>query len=180
MSLTVKAINSKVSQYNEIKNLFKTAFPHEERTPWLFLRFRTLNDNIQFLAFYDNKQFVGLSYVITWKDITYVFYLAVNAKSRSHGYGGEILKQITNMYPNNRIFLCAEKPDDTASKDDQKHRRIRFYNRNGFVQNDYTLVEGRVKYVMLTHDCVITKDEYIGLLKYYAFPFGLFLNPKFA
>lgn len=44
-------------------------------------------EGIDFIAYYDEEKFIGLAYLITFENLTYLWYLAVVQDLRSQGYG---------------------------------------------------------------------------------------------
>ena len=60
---------------------------------------------------HDNEEFVGLSYSGVNFDIVFIFYLAINGKIRSKGYGTHILDYIKEKYKGKEITLNIEKID---------------------------------------------------------------------
>lgn len=112
-----------------IRNLYFSSFPPQERRLW--------EDIEQLLSQYDypynllviigNDEFAGF---ISWWDLTEFYYIehfAVIESMRSCGVGTEALKQFiasTSM----PIVLEVELPDSS----EMAHRRIKFYQRNGF------------------------------------------------
>lgn len=85
--LAKKIVSPKLPEYKYLKQLYRKAFPKAERLPWFFLMKRAQKQFIEFIAFYDDDNFVGFAYNITRNDLTYIFYLAVDAKYRGQGFG---------------------------------------------------------------------------------------------
>lgn len=77
-----------------VKKLYNKAFPRNERAPFLFLKLLARKDKAQFIGVYDKDTFVGLFYNIYYKDIVYVFYLAIDESLRGQGYGRRVLEAI--------------------------------------------------------------------------------------
>jgi len=106
--LTVKPITNSIKNDREvlqnISNLYSSAFPRQEQAPLAFLINQTKKDTVKFFAFYDGDVFVGLTYTIFFKDMTYLWYLAIQSDLRSKGYGSQIMRYLHELYPNNRII----------------------------------------------------------------------------
>ena len=75
---------------------------------------------------------VGMLYLLTHRDLVYVYYLAVDPKMRKQGYGSEILSIVKREHPGCRFVLSCEAPDDNAPNNAERLARMSFYNRNGF------------------------------------------------
>ena len=123
MSLTVKPLKPSLPEYRQVKALYYRAFPKYEQEAWSRLRFKRLFRRADFLVFYDQDQFVGLSYIIHHHGIHYVLYLAVNDRVRSRGYGSRILAQLKQRYAPDTLILDIEQPDVTAANNHQRLRR---------------------------------------------------------
>jgi len=114
--------------------LNKSQFPKNERTPiWLALRMaKTKKGVVDFLAFYDDVQFVGFVYLFTLNGLTSVMLLAVNSAIQSKGYGRQILEHVKSLYSDNRITINIEDFDERAKNIEQRKRRKAFYIKNGY------------------------------------------------
>ena len=77
---------------NDVSTLLVSAFPENERPPvdYFFKNFE--NDNNDLLAYYENETFIGFTALTFYKDICYIFFLAVSPIYRNKGYGVKLLK----------------------------------------------------------------------------------------
>ena len=120
----------------DIEPLFISAFPSDERPPSdiYFANFK--NEGPAYLyGFYDKGSFVGFASVILYKDICYIFFLAVSPDQRNKGYGSHILSLVKEMYKERVILLCYEEVDNNYKDYEMRLKRANFYKRNGFVDN---------------------------------------------
>lgn len=155
----------------KVNELYIDAFPIEERCPLSILLKHTRNKRGEFLAIYHHNKFIGLIYNIVYKDIVYIYYLAIEEKFRHQGYGTKVLNDIKEMYKNKRIILMAETLDQKADNYQERVNRNNFYHKNGFVYQGYTVMEFGVVYDMLGYSKnVVSKQEFKQLIKHY---FGL-------
>jgi len=92
---------------------------------------RSKREGIDFIAYYDEEKFIGLAYLITFENLTYLWYLAVVQDLRSQGYGAQVLSHIKENYPDNCIVLNLEAENPAASNNEQRKIRKAFYLRNG-------------------------------------------------
>lgn len=166
----------KVNKYNsEIKKLYKEAFPKYERAPmWLLKKLAKKNES-GFYGIYDEEKFVGLLYNVYYEDIVFIFYLAIDEKLRGQGYGSKIIQLIKHKYSERRIILNIEKVDSSYKNNEQRIRRKKFYEKNGFFSLNYTVKEGPEIYEMLCYsknNSKVSKEEYFKLLKNF---FGSFV-----
>lgn len=145
---------------------------------WLLLQAR--KQFVEFIAFYDEGKFVGLSYVISKGSLTYLFYLAVDPKLRGQGYGSQILQDLFKMYSGQRICLGAERPDERADNAKERDRRINFYQSNGFELSGKIVREQGVDYVLLAHGGDFSEREYQDLIAFFAGIFRIVFKTKFV
>ncbi len=133
MKLEEKKITKKLSNYNEIKSFMKRVFPKEELIPmWLIILIANMR-KYNFNAYYDGDLFVGVLFTIDTKDTLFVFYIAVNDKIQSKGYGSQLLKNIFDTYKEKSVTLFIETMDNKdADNYEQRLKRLEFYERNGF------------------------------------------------
>ncbi len=134
MDLTEKKLSKSLSNYKEVCDFMKRVFPKEELMPMWLIRLLTLNKNYDFTVYYDEDLFVGILFTINSNDTLFVFYIAVNDKIHSKGYGSKLLRLLFSKYPNKSITLFIETMDDKTAKNyEQRVKRLAFYERNGFI-----------------------------------------------
>lgn len=162
-----------------VKDLYHRAFPKNEQIPFWFLLWRARRNNVDFLALYDNEDFIGFVYLIHNEDLTYVLYLAIYESFRSKGYGSKILELLKCRFPSNRIVLCIEAPNVTSNNQHQRKKRKAFYLRNEFFQANLSLLNGSETYEILTSNGEITTQEFLNLVKSFTGRFlYIFFKPK--
>lgn len=150
----------------QVKNLYKSAFPYDERFPMPFLYWKARGKDNNFCAVLDKGEFVGLSYTVESENFLYVYYLAVIEEARNKGLGSKILAKIKEENPNRTITLAVE---DTEVKDapnyEMRLRRLEFYRRNGFERLNMKINEAGVWLELLGTDDTVNYDEFIALMK---------------
>lgn len=151
----------------KIKKLYNEAFPRNERVPFIFLKLFARKDKAKFFGIYDKEKFIGLIYNVYYKDIVYVYYLAIDKEFRGKGYGSKTLEAIKKKYNQSRIILMAEEIDANSDNYEERVKRKRFYNDNGFRDFNYKVKEVDVIYDMLGCDKEVTHEEYKELMKNY-------------
>ena len=129
-----------------LKDIYKEAFPREEKIPFWMLKMLTRDGRGEFYGVYDHEELIGLVYNVYYKDIIYISYLAIDDTKRGAGYGGRILQTIQKKYSDSRIFLCIEEMDPNAENYEQRVRRKAFYESNGFKMLPFQVKEGIVMY----------------------------------
>ena len=116
----------------KIKQLYQTAFPENEQIPWDDLMRLVGQMSLDFTAYYEEDQFVGLTIVYPRKSFNWYWYFAVREELRGKGYGQQILTQLIERYKGQTCVLDMESPyQDPCPNPEQRKRRHGFYLRNG-------------------------------------------------
>ena len=179
MSLRVEAVKRSSNDLNKIKRLYLNSFPVDEQTSFWFLVWKSKKEFVDLLAFYDKDVLIGFTYMISDKDLTFVFYLAIEESQRSKGYGSSILVKIQDCYPRNRLILNIEAVDGTTSNNKQRMQRKKFYLNNGYKNSNFMLKDGSNAYEVLTNGGDVTVQEYSKLIKKFAGTIlSLFVKPE--
>lgn len=153
-----------------IKSLYKSAFPANERMPFWLLKRLAKKENADFYGIYDKEKFVGIIYNIYHKDIVFIFYFAINESLRGQGYGTKVLDSIKQKYDNHRIVLNIEEIDLNSSNNEQRLKRKKFYEKSGFKDLNYKVKEAGVVYETLCYspnNVMVSKEEYMEMMKKY-------------
>lgn len=130
-------INTTDLSYPFVENLLHESFPEEERRDDEMQRHNTDNNPL-FTAYLitDDTENIGL--ITLWKlsGFLYVEHLATSPGVRNKGYGKMIMQALLSNFPDSKIVLEVELPEDELSK-----RRVGFYERNGFTLCDKPYVQ---------------------------------------
>ncbi len=173
--MEIKRITRKSPNYKYIKDLHFRSFPPEERVPMWLVLFMGTRSFIDFIAFYDEDLFCGFCCLVHGKDAVYVRYLTVDEPLRSKGYGSRILAEIRKFVSGKEVILNIEPLDPKAENYGQRVKRLRFYERNGFVVSGWKLNFQGVPYETLSTADPCNLEEYKRILKKLAYGF---YNPK--
>ena len=73
----------------DLKKLYKEAFPKNEQVPFWLLKRLSKKENVEFYGIYEESKFAGLVYNVIYKDIVFIFYLAIGKNARGNGYGAK-------------------------------------------------------------------------------------------
>lgn len=147
-----------------IKRLYRCAFPPEERAPFAVIKRRAKKKAALMLAAKDGEEFVGFVYLVTYKELAYLFYFAVSERKRGMGYGSAILSKLIEMYRGKKLFLAREQLDKSADNYDQRIKRHQFYIHNGFTDLPGQIKEANVIYDIMGIGGAISADEYDALI----------------
>ena len=156
----------------DVEPLFLSSFPESERPgPDIFFSSFKKESNVLY-AFYDNDKFIGFTSLIIYKDIAYIFFLAVSPIYQHQGYGSQILSTIKNTYKDKVILLCYEEVDNKYDDYEKRKKRESFYKKNGFISNNLTTEEFGVVFTVARYGYrEVSFEEY---KKIFIFGFGEF------
>ncbi len=148
-----------------VEALAKEAFPPEE-----YLAPRTLirmseHGEVDFWAMYDQDAFVGFMVVSIFEDMSYLFFLAIDPDLRSHGYGGQALHALEDMYPGKQQVVDFEMIDEAAANNAQRITRKAFYTRNGYKETGKFISYLGVDYEILCRDEIFHFDTFKRMMQ---------------
>lgn len=170
MSLQVREITKGIRKdkvaLKEILDLYQTAFPKQEQANPGFILGLTKKETVRFHGFYDEDAFVGLAYTLSFKDMTYLWYLAVSSDIRGKGYGSQVMKLLKDLYPNNRIVLNLDVQDAGAEDADVRKKRKEFYIKNGYKMADYACIFNKNHLDVMTIRGDVDPDEFLSIFKH--------------
>ena len=129
--MTVKQITA-ANADAQIKQLYETAFPEDEKIPWEDLMRLVMEMPLDFIAYYDGEVFIGFTIVYPRKTFSWFWYFAVCEDLRGKGYGQLILNKIVEQYKGSSLVLDMESPTQACENINQRKRRHNFYIRNSF------------------------------------------------
>lgn len=158
---------NKTNEMLRIKQLYLTAFPQFERYPFWLLLYKAKKKNSDFYAIYDDSEYVGLLYLTYYKDIVYIFYLAIDPSQQAKGYGSKVLQYLEDKYQDKRLLLNIEKVDPAADNYEQRFKRKKFYEKNGFKNTQFEIEKEEIVYEILYFKDDVHKYEYDALFKAY-------------
>ena len=133
--LQKEVYNGNKKAKKEISELFLEAFPEDERPPLSIFLKSLEKKEITMLTFYDEKTFIGFAYLAIYEDICCIYFLAVSAPYRHHGYGGQILEIIKKEYKDYVLMLCYEEVNPKYQNYEERVSRKNFYRSHGFIDN---------------------------------------------
>lgn len=159
----------------QIKRLYLTAFPEEEQIPWDDMMRLVEEMPLDFTAYYDGDEFVGLTIAYPRKSFNWYWYFAVREELRGKGYGQQILTLWMAHYKGQPCVLDMENPyQEPCPNSEQRHHRHAFYLRNGFRDTDVYRTYGDTSMtVMMRGDGTFTMRDWnqiTGELKRFWWP----------
>lgn len=118
--------SSEDGRAKEIYSSYENTFPADERRNRNQFNALFHNPNAKVFSIQQDQENIG--YLITWHvlDFRYIEHFEVFSTFRNQNLGSEILKEFSEIQP--QLILESE----PATQDEIAHRRINFYQRNGF------------------------------------------------
>lgn len=132
MKLNIEHITESNRFWNQVNELAKEAFPPKEYLSPSTLVEMAKADNFDFWALSDKDSFVGFMVVQTYKNLAYLFFLAIDSSCRSKGYGTSAIETLKATYPSKKHIVDFEMLDETSDNNEQRAKRREFYLRNGY------------------------------------------------
>lgn len=166
MSITLEKYDK--SDRKQLKRLYLSAFPFEERCPYFIMMNREKKEKSEMLVARDNGEFIGFAYMVCNEKLAYIFYLAVEESNRGRGYGKKIIAALKEKYRGRRLFLAREQLDKSAENYEQRVNRHNFYLKCGFEDLPCCIKEGPVVYDVMGIGGNVTAEEYHSLIKDWA------------
>lgn len=157
----MKVIKYESVYYQQVNDIYEKSFPKEER--YITLDNMAHRQNTELYCLIDNNQVVGMIYLIFYKDMIFILYLAVSQEKRSKGYGSYLLKWCLQKYFDKKIFLNIEEVKKDFKDYETRKKRLKFYQKNGFFISNYISKEVTENFNILSNRREIDIKEYIIL-----------------
>lgn len=159
--MIVKRISKANAENKEIRELYESAFPKNERIPWDDLMRLIGEMHLDFTTYYDGTTFVGLTVVYPRPQFNWYWYFAVREDLRGKGYGQQILSQLIDYYKGQTSVFDMESPRQECGNIVQRKRRHAFYLRNGFRDtNVYRSYDGLELTIMMMGEGTFTLNDW--------------------
>lgn len=165
MRLNTEPITPQSRFWHQANILAKEAFPPEEYLAPAELVKMAQSDCFDFLALLDGDVFVGFMVVQTYEALAYLFFLAIDAESRSKGYGSRAIETLKAEYPDKTHTVDFEMLDDAAPNREQREKRRCFYLRNGYEETGLFLSYLGVNYEVFAMGDFFDADLFKAMMK---------------
>ena len=155
-----------IAQRSDLRALYESAFPDEERIPWNDLLRLVREMPLEFAEYRDGEELLGLTIVYPRTRLSWFWYFAVPEERRGRGVGQRILSALLARYEGRSLVLDMEDPAQPgAPNPGQRRRRRDFYLRNGFRETGVGRTFGPVAMtILLRGDDTFTQSDYTALL----------------
>lgn len=152
--------------------LYLSAFPKIERHSLREIHAAARKGRAEYLAFYEGRKFVGLTYLIVRENVALLLYFAVNPKLRNNGYGASILQSLKERYSGKDLAILIESIYDACDNKEMRIRRMNFYLRNGLRDTGliHSTIDGVANYIILNSREPFRLEDYKALFQDYPFP----------
>ena len=150
----------------ELRRLYESAFPREERIPWEDLLRLVREMPLEFAEYRDGAELLGITIVYPRPRLSWFWYFAVPEEKRGRGVGQRILSALLARYEGRSAVLDMEDPaQPDAPNAAQRRRRRDFYLRNGFRETGVGKTFGPVAMtMMLKGEDTFATSDYDALL----------------
>lgn len=112
--------------YDKVVELFNEAFPDYELYPIWIMRLMALRKGVDFLAFYDGDEFIGIYYDACTDRLHFGLYIAIVKDKRSGGYGTQIIDMMRKRYSGKEYAFNIEVIDESADNIEQRKKGLSF------------------------------------------------------
>lgn len=131
----MKIIPSGNKLWEQVWRLYVDSFPEWERRRISSHSRASEDDDFHTYISIENGNLQGLVFYWEHDSVIYVEHLAVNPLMRGKGIGSQIIKGLMEENPESTFILEIDPPLDDISK-----RRSTFYERLGFIANDFDYI----------------------------------------
>ncbi len=162
MQLTIRRLNADSPDWPELRRLYRSAFPIQERI-CLDVYLNDHTGTLDILGFYSQDEaFAGFAIMMSYDDLTQILYFAIEEELRGRGCGSAAIRAMQAYYGTQRIMADVEEPSPESLNGAEREARLRFYLRNGFRETDVRFGWEGERYVMLVSGGTLTAQEYNG------------------
>ncbi len=162
----MKVIKFNRKYYKQVNRIYKESFPKEER--YISLNKMVKNKDTELYCLVNKEEVYGIIYLIKYKQMIFILYLAINSEIRSKGYGSYLLKWCLNIYKEKDIYLNIDEVSKNKKDYEMRKRRQKFYLKNGFYMTDYISKEDMQSFNILCNRENIKIEDYMELDKFVA------------
>lgn len=154
-----------MERFAEVEALQREAFPPNESYSMEQILSLSESPTVEYLSFWEEDQLCGILFFNVGATMVYLFYLAVNPAIRSKGYGGKLLGWLMDRYPDKAVVGNIEAVGFDADNEEQRVRRLSFYERHGFRRLPLRLSDDSGLYDIISTGGTFSEEEYMRLIK---------------
>ncbi len=135
----------KLKDRKYIDKIYEESFSQEERFPKFLLYFNIFRKKAKLYVIKNDSKICGFTYLIFYKNMVFILYLAITTSERDKGYGSTLLKWCLNEYKNKEFYLNIDEINPKFDDYQIRKQRGQFYLRYGFYLTDYLSVNDNSK-----------------------------------
>ena len=145
--------------YSYVQDLLVEAFPPEERPQFNIMLEKADQGLAEFWVIREEDRNIGLAYLLTIEDVTYLFYFAVDSTCRGKGYGTTAMKSIMEQYKDYHLLFSLEDWEEEAENTEQRIKRHPFYLRCGLIDLPFTLQGNGMSFAVMANTDTIGPEK---------------------
>lgn len=153
-----------MAQFAAVEALQRESFPPRESYEMERILQLAESPNIEYRSFWEDDTLCGILFYNVGETMLYLFYLAVNPALRSKGYGGRLLALLKAEYADKAVVGNIEPVGFNSDNEQQRVRRLAFYERNGFHRLPYWLDDDSGLYDIISSGDGFCQEEYMRLI----------------
>lgn len=119
-------------KFDEVFSIMKNSFPQEEMRNYAGQKALLDRDDYFIKTYVHENKVAGFCAYYKFDDFVYIEHLACNPEVRGLGIGTKLVQEVIGEDENRVVILEVEPPVDEVTK-----RRVRFYEKLGFVLNPH-------------------------------------------
>ena len=123
----------------QVRQLYREAFPREERIPWWLLQLNARRRGVDLTAWVEDGRLCAMTASVTTEEMHFLLFFAVTPEKRGQGIGSKILQTLQTQHP--QVVLNVEPLTEDAPNYDQRLHRFAFYGRNGLYDTGWHVWE---------------------------------------
>ncbi len=154
----------KMKYLNKVKKIYRDSFPEQERASFNLLIFNLIR-KCELYVLLDNNEISGFIYLINYKTMVFILYLAIDSLKRGKGYGAYILNWCKEYKKDKTIYLNIDEIDNKFEDNNIREKRLKFYQKNGFILTNYMSVEKKCNFNIMSTEDTFNIEEYKELDK---------------
>lgn len=145
--------------YAYVEALLVEAFPPNERPPFQALLDKHKQGAADFWMIREEDRNVGIAYLLTVGDVTYLFYFAVDSTCRGKGYGSKAMKAMLEKYKDTSLLFSIEDYEAEAENAVQRTKRHEFYLRCGLIDLPFKLKGNNMVFAVMSNTDTIGPEK---------------------
>ena len=156
--------NSSATRTEQIRLIYESAFPPDERMPFERILQRRDGGVMQLLSVEgEDGELLGFANISLCLDVVALNYLAILPEKQGKGYGPAVIDLLRERYPDRSVIIDIE--DDAVESDnpEQRIRRRAFYERLGFSAMPFRVTIFGVPSVIMSSGRHYTFEEYTDI-----------------